>query len=95
LAIPPEDPFDELQHGDDQFGTFLNQGALLYRSLQGADDIASVLKGVWALDRRDLRRLALCTTMIAIQYEKGESAFVQWWESNPELPLVDEDDGEG
>jgi hypothetical protein len=89
----PDDPFHELQHGEDQFGNLLKQGALLYRGLQGADDIGSVLRGVWALDRHDLRRLALCTTMIAIQYEKGQNAFAEWWESSPEVSFVG-DEGE-
>jgi hypothetical protein len=42
------------------------------------------------LDKQALRRLALCTTMIAIRNEKGEDQFAEWWEANPRLPFVDE-----
>ena len=76
---------------DDQIGNLLNEGAELYRGLSEASDVDAVLQGVWSLDERDLRRLALCTTMIAIQYEKGEDAFSAWWESNPRVHFVDED----
>ena len=60
--------------GDDQIGRLLDGGAVLYRTLAQAEDVGTVLKGVWALETGDLRRLALCTTLIAIQYEKGEDA---------------------
>jgi hypothetical protein len=71
MSEPPEpqDPFHDLEHGGDQLGNLLNRGALLFRGLHDADNIASVLRGIWGLDVRDLRRLALCTTMIAIQNE--------------------------